>query len=80
VAAPQGSTGRRLEREPFDRDGWLFELKWDGFGAIAATDGAGKVSLYSQKQDEFNNRRRKLRRWLATAVAAEQCLGTSERD
>ena len=20
----------RLVRDPFDRDGWLFELKWDG--------------------------------------------------
>ena len=40
---------RRLVRDPFDRDGWLFELKWDGFRAIAETDGAGKVSLYSAK-------------------------------
>jgi ATP-dependent DNA ligase len=37
----------RLVRDPFDRDGRLFELKWDGFRAIAETDGAGKVSLYS---------------------------------
>jgi ATP-dependent DNA ligase len=22
-------------RDPFDREGWLFELKWDGFRAIA---------------------------------------------
>jgi ATP-dependent DNA ligase len=21
----------RLVRDPFDRDGWLFELQWDGF-------------------------------------------------
>ena len=46
----------RLVRDPFDREGWLFELKWDGFRAIAETDGAGKVSLYSRKQNEFNKR------------------------
>jgi len=46
----------RLVRDPFDREGWLFELKWDGFRAVAETDGAGKVSLYSHKQNEFNKR------------------------
>jgi bifunctional non-homologous end joining protein LigD len=30
----------RLVRDSFDREGWLFELKWDGFRAIAETDGA----------------------------------------
>jgi bifunctional non-homologous end joining protein LigD len=31
----------RLVRDPFDREGWLFELKWDGFRAIAETDHSG---------------------------------------
>ena len=30
----------RLFRDPFDRAGWFFELKWDGFRAIAEVDGA----------------------------------------
>ena len=38
----------RLVLEPFDRDGWFFELKWDGFRAIAERDHAGHVSLYSR--------------------------------
>ena len=25
----------RLVRDPFDREGWFFELKWEGFRAIA---------------------------------------------
>jgi bifunctional non-homologous end joining protein LigD len=25
----------KLAAEPFDRAGWLFEVKWDGFRAIA---------------------------------------------
>jgi bifunctional non-homologous end joining protein LigD len=28
----------RLVSDPFDREGWLFELKWDGFRAIAERD------------------------------------------
>jgi len=28
----------RLVRDPFDREGWLFELKWDSFRAIAEKD------------------------------------------
>jgi ATP-dependent DNA ligase len=38
----------RLALDPFDRKGWLFEIKWDGFRAIAETDVAGRVSLYSR--------------------------------
>jgi bifunctional non-homologous end joining protein LigD len=32
----------RLVREPFDRAGWFFELKWDGFWAIAGRDHGGQ--------------------------------------
>jgi bifunctional non-homologous end joining protein LigD len=32
----------RLVREPFDRAGWFFELKWDGFRAIAGRDHGGQ--------------------------------------
>ena len=46
----------RLVRDPFDRDGWLFELKWDGFRAIAETDGKGGVALYSRNQKDFKKR------------------------
>jgi len=46
----------RLVRDPFDRPSWLFELKWDGFRAIAETDGKGKVDLYSRNHNSFNER------------------------
>ena len=46
----------RLVQDPFDREGWLFELKWDGFRAIAETDGARKVRLYSRRQNDFVRR------------------------
>jgi bifunctional non-homologous end joining protein LigD len=46
----------RLVKEPFDRKGWIFEIKWDGFRAIAEVDGAGGVRLYSRRQNSFNKR------------------------
>jgi len=40
--------------EAFDRPGWLFEIKWDGYRAIAEVESRG-VRLYSRKQSPFNN-------------------------
>jgi bifunctional non-homologous end joining protein LigD len=36
----------------FDRAGWLFELKWNGYRAIAEIE-KGRVRLYSRKQRSF---------------------------
>jgi bifunctional non-homologous end joining protein LigD len=44
-----------LTDAPFDRSGWLFELKWDGFRAIAEI-ARGEVSLYSRNQKSLHNR------------------------
>ena len=33
----------RLISDLFDREGWFFELKWDGFRALAEIDSARKV-------------------------------------
>ena len=40
---------------PFDREGWLFEIKWDGFRAIAEKDQTGTV-LYSRNHRDFTKR------------------------
>jgi bifunctional non-homologous end joining protein LigD len=45
----------RLVRDAFDREGWFFELKWDGFRAIAEKDKLG-VRLYSRNQKDFTKR------------------------
>ena len=45
----------RQVREPFDRPGWIFEVKWDGFRTIAEVDGDG-VRLYSRRLNSFNGR------------------------
>src|SRR5262249_31993014 len=40
---------------PFDKAGWLFELKWDGYLAIAEID-ERQVRLYSRNGLTFNER------------------------
>lgn len=41
--------------EPFDRPGWLFEIKWDGYRAIADVAN-GEVALYSRTGQPFNSK------------------------
>jgi len=42
-----------LVDQPFSREGWLFEPKWDGYRAIAEVH-KGKADLYSRKHTSFN--------------------------
>jgi bifunctional non-homologous end joining protein LigD len=44
-----------LVDKSFDAKGWLFEIKWDGFRAIAEANG-NKVELYSRNLLSFNGR------------------------
>jgi len=39
---------------PFDREGWIFETKWDGYRAIAEVKD-GRVHLYSRNQRAFTD-------------------------
>ncbi|MGE5139956.1 MAG: non-homologous end-joining DNA ligase, partial [Rudaea sp.] len=41
-----------LTDEPFSRPGWIFEIKWDGFRAIAELE-KGKPRLYSRKSQNL---------------------------
>ena len=41
-----------LTEEPFNREGWLFEIKWDGFRAMAEVMN-GSVHLYSRNNLGF---------------------------
>ncbi len=38
--------------DPFSKEGWLFEIKWDGYRAIASKDG-GDTELYSRANNDF---------------------------
>ncbi|HET9030117.1 MAG TPA: non-homologous end-joining DNA ligase [Candidatus Aquilonibacter sp.] len=37
-----------LIEDPFDDDGWLFEIKWDGYRAVCTVDEHGSMSLVSR--------------------------------
>ena len=41
--------------EPFDGDDWLFEIKWDGYRAVAFIEN-GKVRLVSRNQNDLTQR------------------------
>jgi len=42
-----------LVREPFDNDDWLYEIKWDGYRALAGWDGQ-QATLYSRAGNDFS--------------------------
>jgi bifunctional non-homologous end joining protein LigD len=44
-----------LTDAPFDRRDWFFEVKWDGYRAIAEIEN-GRVELYSRNQKSLNDR------------------------
>lgn len=43
----------KLVDAPFDRAGWLFETKWDGYRAVAEVKRQGKPKLYSRNGVSF---------------------------
>jgi bifunctional non-homologous end joining protein LigD len=44
-----------LADEPFDRPGWFFEVKWDGYRAVAEVE-KGVVKLYSRKLVSYDTK------------------------
>lgn len=44
-----------LTDQPFDKPGWVFEVKWDGYRAMAMLDGK-KVELASRNAKSFNDK------------------------
>ena len=55
-----------LVKAPFDHPEWLFEVKWDGYRAMAEIQ-AGKVSLYTRNRISLN------KRFSPITEALEQC-------
>ncbi|WP_276483390.1 DNA ligase D [Paraflavitalea pollutisoli] len=44
-----------LVNEPFDQPGWLYEIKWDGYRAVALSH-KSNVELLSRNQKSFNDK------------------------
>src|SRR6266404_6614837 len=58
--------------EPFDSPDWLFEIKWDGYRAVAFIEN-GKVRLVSRNQNELTARYPELKD-LAKSVKAKTAI------
>lgn len=58
--------------KPFDGDDWLFEIKWDGYRAVAFIEN-GKVRLVSRNQNDLTHRYPELRD-LAKSVKAKNAI------
>ena len=61
-----------LVDEPFDDDEWLFEIKWDGFRALAFLD-RGRVRLTSRRQNDLTAEFPDLKE-IASRVKARQAI------
>ncbi|HZY81356.1 MAG TPA: DNA ligase D [Cyclobacteriaceae bacterium] len=60
-----------LVDKPFDRPGWIYEIKWDGYRALAFINN-GKVELKSRNDKSFNDKfypvYRALEEWDVNAI------------
>jgi bifunctional non-homologous end joining protein LigD len=58
--------------KPFDGDDWLFEIKWDGYRAVAFIE-KGRARLVSRNQNELTSRYPELKN-LPASVKAESAI------
>jgi bifunctional non-homologous end joining protein LigD len=62
--------------KPFDSKDWLFEIKWDGYRAVAFIDN-GKLRLVSRNQNDFTSQYSELRD-LPTFIRAKRAVVDGE--
>ena len=71
-----------LVDEPFDAPDWLYEVKWDGYRAIATTN-KGEVNLISRNNKTFNDKfysiHQLLQKWKINAVIDGEILVLNDK-
>mgnify|MGYP003574957114 CR=1 FL=1 len=87
--APRGAVPKAIKPmlatlvdEPFDNEEWQYEVKWDGYRAIAKLN-KGKVELLSRNNKSFNDRfypiYKLLQNWSINAVIDGELLVLNEK-
>lgn len=70
-----------LVTEPADEGGWLYEMKWDGYRAVAYIEN-GKVDICSRNNKSFNQKfyplHETLRQWNINAVVDGEIVVVNE--
>lgn len=71
-----------LVDEPVEQQGWLYEIKWDGYRAIALIN-KGKVNLLSRNNKSFNDKfypvHQQLQSWKINAVLDGEVVVLNEK-
>lgn len=71
-----------LVDEPFDDPDWVYEVKWDGYRAIATVN-KGEVELYSRNKKSFNEKfypiYKALQQWKINAVTDGEILVLNDK-
>jgi bifunctional non-homologous end joining protein LigD len=70
-----------LVDEPFDDEGWLYEIKWDGYRALVYLDN-GDVEMKSRNNKSFNERfyslYNALKKWKVNAIVDGEIVVVNE--
>jgi bifunctional non-homologous end joining protein LigD len=71
-----------LVNEPFDKPGWTYEVKWDGYRAIAFIN-KGEVEISSRNSKSFNDKfypvYEELKTWKINAVIDGEIVSINEK-
>jgi bifunctional non-homologous end joining protein LigD len=71
-----------LVDEPFDDEGWLYEVKWDGYRAISYLKG-GEIDIRSRNNKDFNKKFypvfQALQQWGIDAVVDGEIIVVNEK-
>jgi bifunctional non-homologous end joining protein LigD len=71
-----------LVDEPFDDAGWLYEVKWDGYRAVAFVNN-GEVELVSRNNKTFNDKfyaiHKQLQKWKLNVVLDGEILVLNDK-
>lgn len=71
-----------LVDEPFDKDGWIYEVKWDGYRAVAYLN-KGEVSLRSRNDKSFDEKfyavHDALKQWPVNAVVDGEIIVADDK-